>query len=52
MEMLEMKNLINQILKKTVESTTNKLDQAEERISGIEDKVAEILYPDTKKENK
>jgi prefoldin subunit 5 len=36
------KTSINQI-KKHSESITNKLDQAEERMSGVEDKVKKIL---------
>jgi hypothetical protein len=40
--MLEMKNL-NKSNKKHSESITNKLDQAEERMSGVEDKVKKIL---------
>jgi hypothetical protein len=38
MENLEMKISINQI-KNWMESITNRLDQVEERLSGIEDKV-------------
>jgi DNA-binding ferritin-like protein len=49
MEMLEIKNCINQI-KITMESIINRLDQAEDRVSGIEDKVEEILYSESSKE--
>jgi hypothetical protein len=40
--MLEMKNSINQ-MKNIVKSIINRLDQVEERLSGIEGKVKEIL---------
>jgi hypothetical protein len=33
-----------------MESITNRLDQAEERMSGIEDKVEELLHSDSNKE--
>jgi hypothetical protein len=42
--MLEMKDSINQM-----KSTTHGLDQAEERISEIENKIEEILYSDSNK---
>jgi hypothetical protein len=35
-----------------VESITNRLDQEKERISGIEDKVEEILHSGRKKKKK
>jgi hypothetical protein len=43
-----MKSSINQM--KTVKSTTHRLDRAEERISGTEDKVEEVLQSDNKEE--
>jgi hypothetical protein len=47
---LEMKTSINQI-KYSVEGITNRLDQAEERITGIEDKVEELVYSDRNNKN-
>lgn len=48
-EMLEMKNSVNQI-KDTVESFPNTLDQLkEEKIKGTEGRVCEILHSDTSK---
>jgi hypothetical protein len=44
--MLEMKNP----MRNRVESITNRLDQSEERLLGIEDKVEEMLYSDSNKE--
>jgi hypothetical protein len=49
MEMLERKGWINQI-KNMAKSITNAVDWAEERISGIEEKVKEILHSDHSKE--
>jgi hypothetical protein len=45
-----MKTSINQI-KYSVEGITNRLDQAEERITGIEDKVEELVYSDRNNKN-
>jgi archaellum component FlaC len=41
--MLEMENSLHQI-KNTLGSITNGLDQAEEIISGMEDKIEEIVH--------
>jgi TolA-binding protein len=46
--MLEMKNS-NQI-ESTMKSITSRIGQAEERISGVEGKIEEILHSDTNKE--
>jgi hypothetical protein len=48
MEVLEMKNSINPVNK--VESIANRLNHTEGRLSGLEDKVKEILHSDSKKE--
>jgi hypothetical protein len=47
-EMWEIKNSI----KITLEIIANRLDQAEERISGTEDKVEEVLQSENKEEKK
>jgi hypothetical protein len=44
-----MKNSISQI-KSTVESIIDRLDHAEERISGTEDEIEKILLSDSSKE--
>jgi hypothetical protein len=48
--MLEIKSSINHI-RKTVGSIVYRQDQAEERISWIEDKIKEILYSDNNEKN-
>jgi hypothetical protein len=51
MEMLEMRSSINQIIN-SVENIISMLNQAEERISGIADKVEELLQSENNKEEK
>jgi TolA-binding protein len=46
--MLEIKNSINQI-KTTEDNIISRQDQAEERISKMEDKIEEILHTDSQK---
>jgi Fic family protein len=50
-EMLEISPPINQI-KTIMDSIINKQDQTEERMSGMEDNLKEILHMDNHKQNK